>query len=295
MHTNTLKYNEALKHPKGKSLSTKRRNHRIIAYAFLLFFSVLFLAPFIWMLLTSVKSEAQAITYPPVFIPKRFEWENFKEVFQIIDFLQQFYNTVFVTVLGVFGTVISCAIVGYGFARIPAKGKSIWFVLLLSTMMLPQQVTMIPVYLIFAKLHWVNTYLPLIVPNFLGNAFFIFLLRQFFKKIPRDLEEAAILDGCGIFGTFWRVFLPLSKPALASVAILSFMGTWNDFMWPLIYLNDVSKFTLALGLQLFKGQMTMLWGPMMAACTLIIIPMIVLFFSAQRYFIQGITFSGIKG
>ncbi len=278
-----------------KSAAKTKQKDKIIVYILLVGLAVLFILPFVWLVGTSLKHEAHAISYPPTLFPKVFDWANYKEVFQLINFTRFYMNTIIISVSTVFGTVLSSSIVAYGFARIKAKGKDFWFVLLLCTMMLPQQVTMIPVYLIFSKLGWVNTFLPLIIPAFLGNAFFIFLLRQFFRSIPKELEESATLDGCSVFGIFWRIFVPLSKPGLLTVAILSFMWTWNDFLNPLIYLNDTNKYTLALGIQMFQGQLTMLWGPMMAASTMVILPLIILFFFAQRYFIEGIALSGIKG
>lgn len=264
-------------------------------YLMLVVLSILFILPFLWMVSTSIKTESQAISYPPTLWPAPFDFANYREVFELVPFLQFYWNTIVVTGLTVIGTVASSAVVAYAFARIKGRGRSVWFILLLCTMMLPPQVTMIPVYLIFTELGWVNTFLPLVVPAFLGNAFFIFLLRQFFRAIPKELEESAIIDGCSLFGIFWRIVVPLSKPALITVAILSFMGSWNDFLTPLIYLNDIDKYTLALGLQMFNGQQTMQWGPMMAASTMVIFPLVVLFFIAQKHFIQGIALSGIKG
>ncbi|MET3941965.1 multiple sugar transport system permease protein [Paenibacillus sp. PvP094] len=268
---------------------------RIVSYILLVFMSILFLLPFIWLIGTSLKPEAEAISYPPSLIPKEVDWKNYAEVFELVPFLKFYQNTIIVTLTSVVGTVFSSALVGYGFARINGKGRNFWFMMLLATMMLPSQVTMIPVYLIFAKLGWINTFLPLIVPSFFGSAYFIFLLRQFFRTIPKELDEAAIIDGCGPFRIFWNIMLPLIVPSLLTVAILSFMGSWNDFFGPLIYLNDTSKFTLSLGIQTFKGQNTMLWGPMMAASTMVITPLVVLFFFAQKYFVQGIATSGLKG
>lgn len=279
---------------KQGSIKKTKITSRIVVYGLLVVLSIVFLLPFVWLISTSLKHEVQAISYPPTIIPKPFDWINYKEVFEIVDFLRFYLNTIIVTVSTVVGTLISSSLVAYGFARIKGKGRNFWFIILLSTMMLPQQVTMIPVYVIFSKLGWVNTFLPLIVPAFLGNAFFIFLLRQFFLTIPVELEEAAIIDGCSRFGIFTRIMLPLSRPALLTVVILSFMWTWNDFLNPLIYLNDTDKYTLALGIQMFNGQLNMLWGPMMAASTMVILPLIIVFFVAQRYFIEGIALSGIK-
>ncbi|TDQ40686.1 carbohydrate ABC transporter permease [Aureibacillus halotolerans] len=280
---------------KHRSITKSKRADRLASYALLLFWSVLFILPFVWLISTSLKHEADAITYPPTLLPEVFDWTNYREVFEIVDFTRFYMNTIIVTSLTVLGTLLSCSIVAYGFARIKGKGRNVWFAVLLATMMLPPQVTMIPTYLIFAQLDWVNTFMPLIVPAFFGNPFFIFLLRQFFKTVPKELEEAATIDGCSILGRFFRIILPLSVPALITVAILSFMWTWNDFLNPLIYLNDQENFTLALGLQMFKGQLTMLWGPMMAASTMVIMPLVIVFFFAQKYFIEGIATSGIKG
>ncbi|MFK3935932.1 carbohydrate ABC transporter permease [Alkalihalobacillus sp. NPDC078783] len=278
-----------------KSYKKSRTIDRIMIYALLIGFSILFILPFIWLISTSLKTESQAITYPPSILPSPIDWGNYKEVFELVPFLRFYMNTIIVTGFTVLGTIISSSIVAYAFARIKGRGRNFWFVILLSTMMLPPQVTMIPVYLIFSNLGWVNTFLPLIVPAFFGNAFFIFLLRQFFKAIPKELEESAIIDGCSTFGVFWRIVVPLSKPALLTVGILSFMGSWNDFLTPLIYLNDTSKYTLALGIQLFNGQLNMQWGPMMAASTMVILPLVLIFFFAQKHFIEGIALSGIKG
>lgn len=281
--------------PQFKNYSRQKKFDRIVIYVLLIGLSILFILPFLWMLATSLKTESQAISYPPTLWPAPFDFANYKEVFTLVPFLKFYGNTILVTGLTVIGTVASSALVAYAFARIKGRGRNIWFILLLSTMMLPPQVTMIPVYLIFTELGWVNTFYPLIIPAFFGNAFFIFLLRQFFRAIPKELEESAIIDGCSLFGIFWRIVVPLSKPALITVAILSFMGSWNDFMTPLIYLNDMEKYTLALGLQIFNGQQTMQWGPMMAASAMVLFPLIVLFFIAQKHFIQGIALSGIKG
>ncbi|HEY3266796.1 MAG TPA: carbohydrate ABC transporter permease [Armatimonadota bacterium] len=206
-------------------------------------------------------------------------------------------NTLLIVALTVLGATLSAALCAYGFARLRFRGREPLFIMLLATMMIPGQVTMIPVYIMFKQLHWINTFLPLIVPAwFGGGAFSIFLLRQFFQGIPFEMEEAARIDGCGPLSTWWRIILPLSIPALATIAIFTFMASWNDFMGPLIYINDTNKFTLALGLNLFKGQ----YGTdtphlMMAATLLVLMPVLILFFVAQKQFIQGIVVSGVKG
>lgn len=226
-------------------------------------------------------------------------WSNFHDALMnpAMPFPRFFLNTVIIVVLTVLGATLSAALCAYGFARIRFRGREPLFILLLATMMIPGQVTMIPVYILFKELHWINTYLPLIVPAwFGGGAFSIFLLRQFFQGIPHEMEEAARMDGCGPLSTWWRIILPLSLPALATVGIFTFMGAWNDFMGPLIYINDTEKYTLALGLNLFKGQ----YGTdtpqlMMAATLVVLIPVLLLFFFAQKQFIQGIVISGVKG
>jgi multiple sugar transport system permease protein len=193
------------------------------------------------------------------------------------------------------GTVLSSSLVAYGLARIPWKGRNVLFALLLSTMILPGQVTMVPLFAVFKWLGWVDTFLPLTVPAFLGNAFFIFLLRQFFLTIPNDLTEAARIDGCNELTTYWRIILPLATPALATVGLFTFMNTWNDFLGPLIYLFDDRKFTLSVGLAMFSSQYGSFWGQLMAVSAMMILPILILFFFTQRTFIQGIAMSGIKG
>ena len=223
------------------------------------------------------------------------EWSNYSRGLVFIPFFQQLRNTLIISICCVIGTILSCSLVAYGLSKIDWKGRNTLFVIMLSTMMLPAQVTMIPVFAIFVKLHWIDTFLPLIVPSFLGTPFFIFLLRQFFLGIPKELSEAARLDGCSEFAIYRRVIMPLSKPALATVGLFTFMGAWNEFMGPLIYLLDESKYTLSLGLAMFTGQYGNEYGMLMAVSAVVTIPIIVLFFFTQRTFIQGMTMSGIKG
>ena len=224
-----------------------------------------------------------------------FEWSNYSRGLTFIPFADQLRNTLIISICCVIGTILSCSLVAYGLSKIDWRGRNTLFVIILSTMMLPAQVTMIPVFTIFVKLHWVNTFLPLIVPSLLGTPFFIFLLRQFFLGIPRELSEAARLDGCSEFGIYRRVVMPLSKPALATVGLFTFIGAWNEFLGPLIYLLDETKYTLSLGLAMFTGQYGNEYGMLMAVSTVVTIPIIVLFFFTQRTFIQGMTMSGIKG
>jgi len=220
---------------------------------------------------------------------------NYTRGLKFIPFCKHLTNTLIISAFAVIGTVLSCSLVAYGLSKVAWRGRNILFMIMLSTMMMPYQVIMIPIFGIFVRLGWVNTFLPLIVPAFLGNAFFIFLLRQFFLTIPKDLSEAAKLDGCSEFGIYRKVIMPLSKPALFTVALFTFMNSWNDFTGPLIYLVDESKYTLSLGLSMFVSQYGNEYGMLMAVSTIVTLPIIVLFFFTQRTFVQGITMSGIKG
>lgn len=258
----------------------------------LILLSLLFFAPFVWLLLTSFKPEKDI--FQTVW-PTRWVFENYTQGLTHFPFLQYLRNTLFLCVVNVVGVVLSSSMVAYGLARINWKGRGPVFALLLSTMMLPAQVTMVPLFAVFRWLGWIDTFLPLTVPAFLGNAFFVFLLRQFFLTIPGDLTDAARLDGCEEFDIYRRVIMPLATPALATVALFTFLNTWNDFLGPLVYLYDERKFPLSLGLAMFTSQYGSYWGQLMAVSTVMTAPILVLFFFAQRTFIQGIAMTGIKG
>jgi len=268
---------------------------KIIAYTLLILGSIVVMIPVFWMVTSALKPNHQIFIFPPQWIPDPIQWDNFAKAMTTLPFGTYFQNTLIIEVGTIVGTVLSCSIVAYGFARLDAPGRNFWFIVLLSTMMLPGVVTMIPVYLIFRQLNWVNTFLPLIVPHWFGSAFYIFLMRQFFMTIPRDFEEAARIDGANTWQVLTRIVLPLSKPALATVTIFTFMGVWNDFMGPLIYLNKPETYTLALGLNFFKGQYTSDWNMLMAASLVMMLPLVILFFVAQKAFIEGITLTGVKG
>ncbi len=260
---------------------------------------VLFL-PMLWAITGSLKSSGVLYSYPPQIFPREWQWVNYLEVFRIVPFLLFARNSVIITVTALTGQVLISALVAYGFARFRFRGRNVLFVLLLSTMMLPQQVILIPQYLLYAQLRWIDTYLPLIVPAwFGGGAFFIFLLRQFILTINPELDDAARIDGCGWLGIYLRIALPLIKPALAAVAIFSFLGTWNDFFGPLIFLRSRDMLTLAVGLHFMATAASSSVRPnmphLMAGSTMLLLPPLLVFFFAQRYFIQGVTFSGIKG
>ena len=222
-------------------------------------------------------------------------WANYQEAFQMMDFWENLRNTLFICFTTVIGTVISCSLVAYSFARIPWRGREVVFILVLATMMIPYQVVLIPLFTLFSKLGWVGSFKPLIIPYFFATPFYVFLLRQFFKTIPEDLTAAARIDGCNEFGIYWRIMLPLAKPALATTALFMFLFQWGDFLNPLIYLQDRTQYTLAVALQQFQSQHESAWGPLMAMSTVITLPIIVLFFLTQRTFIEGITMSGLKG
>ena len=266
----------------------------ILIYAILIAGALVILAPLAWMISTSLKNRSAVFRFPPEWIPDPVLWHNYPEALTILPFGTFFINTVIVTLLAVLGELISSAVVGYSFARLRWKGRNLLFVVVLATMMLPRQVTLIPVFIIFRSLDWINTFAPLVVPSWFGVPFYIFLLRQFYMTIPFDLDDAAAIDGCSRLGVFWRIVLPLSKPVLASVAIFSFQYHWNDFFQPLIYLFDNEKFTLALGLRFFQGNYGTEWHYLMAASLVVMLPLILVFFVAQKIFIQGVVYTGFK-
>jgi len=257
--------------------------------------AVAFLAPLIWLILTSVKSNAELASVTPLWIPSHVDWSYYPQVFQQIPYWLYFRNTAFVTVMTIIGTVLSCSLVAYGLSLLRWRGRDVAFVIILATLMVPYQVTMIPLFVVFKTLGWVNTFLPLIVPPFFGNAFYIFLLRQFMMTIPHELMDAAKIDGAGEFRVFWQIALPLSKAALTSVVIFAFLSTWNDFLGPLIYLGRSDLYTLSLGMQQFQGAYGYEYQTLMAGSVLMVLPIVAVFFVAQRHFVEGITLGGVKG
>jgi ABC-type glycerol-3-phosphate transport system permease component len=268
----------------------------IFVYGILIVVGIAILMPFIWTLSSSLKPYGAGITFPPEFIPSRFEWQNYAKVVKTIPFFMYMRNSALVTGFAVIGELLSASMVAYAFARLRFPGRNALFLVVLATMMIPYPVTLVPTFILFNKLGWVNTFLPLIVPPYFAPAYSVFLLRQFFMTINHELDEAAEVDGAGWFRIYWQIILPLSKPALATIAIFGFMFYWNDFMGPLIYLSENSKFTLALGVNYLRnmrggGDMSM----QMAASVMFVAPCILLFFIAQRYIVQGIVTTGIKG
>jgi len=259
--------------------------------------ALLMLAPLAWMLSTSLKDEGDVFLIPVQWIPKHIRWSNYPEALTFVPYARYFFNSVEVTGLAVLGTVLSSSLVAFAFARLRGPGKNLLFIILLSTLMLPGEVTLVPIYLFFRNLGWLDTYLPLVVPSwFGGNAFYIFLLRQFFLTLPTELDDAAKIDGASLFHIYARILMPLSKPALATVAIFSFFTHWNSFLTPLIYLNTSEKYTLPVGLRLYLSTLSNShWNYLMAATLVAIIPPLTLFFISQRFFIQGAALSGVKG
>ncbi len=275
-------------------------NWKIIAknlprYILLMLVGVLFIAPVFWMVSSALKPDYEIFAFPIKWLPTEPQWQNFKEALTQQPFGRFAVNTLIIAISTIIGHLLSCSIVAYGFARFKAPGSGFFFVLMLSTLMLPYPVIMVPLYIIFSRLGWVNSFAPLILPAFFGNAFYIFLLRQTFRQIPTDLEDAALMDGATTLQTLWHIILPLAKPALATVAIFTFQAAWNDFLGPLIFLHDQQKYTIMLGLSFFRGAYTVNWAHLMAASIVVSLPVILVYVLAQRQFIQGIAFTGKKG
>lgn len=260
--------------------------------------STIILAPVIWMISTSLKDPSHLFDFPPQWIPNPIRWNNYPLALKTMRFSVTFRNTIYVTFMIMISSIISSLLVAYGFARMRFPGRDLLFVTVLATMMLPAQVTMVPKFILFRILGWVDSFKPLWVPLLFGRPFFIFLLRQFFLTIPKELDEAARIDGCSSFGILARILLPQLKPALAALTIFSFMGAWNEFMGPLIYINSPSKWTLVLALNAFQSPLepgVPVVHLVMAASLVVALPCVVVFFIAQKYFIEGVVLSGIKG
>lgn len=278
-----------------QSTSGRARVQKLIIYPLLLLGALIMLIPLIWLLSSSFKDSGRIFVYPPEIIPNPWRPGNYPAVLEAIPFVRFAWNTLFVTVLALIGQILSASLVAFGFARIDFPGRNTLFIILIATIMLPYHVTLIPTFILFRELGWLDTYAPLIVPYWLGGgAFFIFLLRQFYMRLPLDLDDAAQIDGASRWGIYWRIILPQSTPALGVVAVFSFLNHWNDFFNPLIYLSSTDKYTLALGINLFRGYQTTQWNLLMAASVMVSVPCILLYAIAQRYFIQGIVFTGVK-
>jgi ABC-type glycerol-3-phosphate transport system permease component len=281
-------------------VALRRRVGRALLYMIALLVTVFFLGPFLWTVSSSLKTSVEVRQFPPSLLPATPHFENYATVFQVVPFGQFLGNSIIVTTLAVLGQTISATLVAYGFARFRFPLRNALFVLVLATLLLPREVTWIPLFLLYKRLGWLDTLKPLIVPSFFGGgAFFIFLLRQFFLTLPKDLDEAAKMDGANSLQVLVRVLLPLSRPALATAAIFSFLGHWNDFLEPLIFINNSKKFTIALGLRYFQTLPNESQEPrdhlLMAASLIVLAPCLFIFFNAQRSFVKGIVMSGIKG
>ncbi|RAP74516.1 carbohydrate ABC transporter permease [Paenibacillus montanisoli] len=282
----------------GVRHTRKQASERImktVAYLFLISGSLVMAVPFLWMLSTSLKEEGVIFEMPPKWIPEPIEWSNYAFVLGEANLLHGFMNTLIIviptTIIGLF----SSALAAYAFARINFPARNALFVMLLATMMIPGVVTMIPTFILYKSIGWIDSWLPLMVPGMFGAAAAVFFIRQFFMTIPSELEDAAIMDGLNPLQIFIRIMLPLSKPALVAQGIFGFLGGYNDFLGPLIYINSPEKFTLQLVLASFQGMYNAQWTYIMAGSVLALIPTVLLFFFAQRYFVEGVTLTGMKG
>lgn len=276
---------------------------RVLLYTVAVALSVMFMFPFFWTVSSSLKEPIELIAYPPTLLPKTPRWENYGQIWTVglgMSFGRFFLNSAIVTGAALFGQIVTAFVVGYGFARFRFPGRNFIFALCLSTLILPPHVTIIPLFVLFRNLRWIDTFLPLIVPSFFGGgAFTIFLVRQFIMTLPRELDEAALIDGASRLGILWRIILPNAGPVLATVAIFGFIAHWNQFLEPLIFLNSARKYTVPLGLWFLRHQEGVAGLPkdnlLMAASVLATAPIIVIFFMAQKYFVRGIAMSGLKG
>ncbi|MCM3712978.1 carbohydrate ABC transporter permease [Alkalihalobacillus oceani] len=276
------------------ALASKKNVLKLLSIIGISACALITLVPLVWMLATSLKIESEAITFPPTLIGSRLAFENFADAWNFIPFGRYFFNTIFVSVSIVILELLTASLAAYAFARLRFPGRDLLFVLYLSTLMIPVQVTIIPQFILMNYFGWIDTYQGLILPNAF-TAFGTFLLRQFFLGIPYELEEAGRIDGCTRFGLYWRIILPLGKPALAALAVFSFVNQWNNFLWPLIMTNSVEMRVLSVGLQAFQLQYGTVWHLMMAAAAIAIIPSILVFVFLQRYLEEGITMSGMGG
>jgi multiple sugar transport system permease protein len=260
-------------------------------YASLGIMAIPFVLPLFWMVSTAFKPPAQIYSAAIRWLPAPPTFENFEQAWGLLDFPGFIRNSLLITSLSVLGTLFSSSLAGFAFATLPGRGKTVLFGALIATILVPPTVTWIPLFVLFSRLGWVNTYLPLIVPTFFANAFYVFLFRQYFRSLPDELFQSAEIDGCSPWTAFWRIALPLSKPALATVAVFSFIGSWNDFIGPLLYLNTTSKFTLSLGLSLFHGLYYSQLEYLMPMSLIALLPVLLLFLFAQKYFVAGIVTS----
>jgi multiple sugar transport system permease protein len=284
---------------KSTQASAKRKKlpnlEAVILYVILTVLAILFVLPVFYLFMGAFKAESELFRVPFKWLPDKFILDNFSNMFQSIPFMRYLKNTMIIVVFNIVGSLLSCSLVAYGFSRLRWPGRDKVFILVLITMILPYQVTLVPLFLMFTKIKWIGTFLPLIVPCFFGNPFFIFLLRQFFTGIPQDISEAARIDGASEFTIFSRLILPMAKPALTTVALFAFIRSWNDFLGPLVFLGRDELYTLSLAASMLKSNLDPNWSVLLALGTVMILPVLLIFFVMQKYFIQGIAMSGIKG
>lgn len=277
-----------------KKKSTSAIVRKVLLYVLLIIIGIIMVVPFLWMISTSLKEQYETVKIPPVWIPNPPRWQNYVDLFTQQPMLQFMLNTIKIVFFVVLGQLFFSSLAAYSFARIKFKGRTVMFFFYIATLMVPGQVTMIPTYLMFAKVGLVDNHIVLILPAFF-SAFGVFLLRQFFMSLPKELEEAAEIDGCNPFTTYYRIMLPLIVPAMLTLGVFTLMNTWNDYMGPLIYLTTPEKYTMTLGIAYFKGVYTTQWNLVMAGSVLSVIPILVAYLCAQKYFVEGIAFSGVKG
>jgi multiple sugar transport system permease protein len=269
---------------------------RTIAFSIAMFGLIFLLFPLAWMISTSLKGQVEAMRMPPTLLPATPQWHNYYDALTFNPFAIYFLNTFYYAGLVTLGEALSCSFIAYGFARLRAPGRNFLFLFVLSTLLLPPQVTLIPQFILFSKLGWLNSYLPLIVPGWFGSAYLIFLMRQFFMSVPRDYDEAALIDGANYLRIWWQIIMPLSMPAVGAIAILAFTFHYNNYLGPLVYINDNAKFPVTLGLSMFRAPFGGTpWHWMMAGSVAVVVPLAVVFFFVQRFFVQGIVITGVKG
>jgi multiple sugar transport system permease protein len=283
---------------KPQSSSAQRlltRGVMALAYLLLVLTAISMIFPFYWMVATSLKTEARVFAFPPEWIPNPPILDGYRYIFTELPFAVYIFNSLKVSLLSTLGIVLSSSLAAYAFARVRFRGREPLFLITLAALMIPGQVTMIPLYVVMTRIGWVDTHWPLIAPAYFGSAFGIFLMRQYFMTIPQELNDAAKIDGCSHFGVYWRIMLPLAKAVIATLALLSFMGSWNDLLGPVIYLYTENLFTLPLALTRFRGQYYTQWANMMAGATISVLPILVVFLFTQQYFVRGVVLSGLKG
>ncbi|MEM7539567.1 MAG: carbohydrate ABC transporter permease [Chloroflexota bacterium] len=276
------------------TMQQRRLFNHLGVHSLLLLGLVFMFIPLFWTISTSLKSQGEIFLFPPTWIPREIRWDNYVAATTKIPFFRYAANTAYITGMAIIGKVISITLVAFAFSRLRWWGRDTMFILMLATMMLPPHITLIPQFILFRELGWIDSYLPLIVPDFFGGPWLTFLVRQYLLTISRELDAAARIDGCSSWGVYWRIILPLAKPAILIIVIFVFNGVWNEFLLPLIYIHSAENYTLALGLRFFQGEASNDWNLLMAASLLTMLPVLILFFSTQKHFMQGIVFTGVK-